>query len=136
MGRALFLFLCAILCVHFFGILLSWYWTVPWFDIPLHIAGGAWVAFLFFYLLRRREDIFDARKNFLFTLIGTLGFVALVGVGWEFYEHLSDLVFRDAQVQGSLKDTLADLTNDFIGGTVATVAFWLWKGKRPGSYSL
>ena len=122
MQKFLLGFLILILGVHIAGNIYGWYLTTH-LDIPMHIAGGAWVALFFFYLFSQRSGNF-LPDNKLVQLIFALGFVALIGVGWEFYEYLADVFIKHntafgCMQPGTLFDTLKDLFDDLIGGTVA-----------------
>lgn len=121
-----FVLLFIIAAVHLVGILKGLYWRLWWYDIPLHLAGGAWVGILFFYLFGERLRIFSHSyflENILFTFIVALSFVVAIGMLWEFYEYLYDVFIASrhpvrAAQQGPL-DTLADIFNDILGGFVS-----------------
>lgn len=106
------LFLLAIAVVHAFANEYSWYWTVRWFDVPMHFAGGAWVAGVVLW----RKFFFGMSANhvsfFRLAMWGILG-ALVVGLGWEVYEsaisffiegHINDIV-----------DTVSDLFFDALG---------------------
>lgn len=101
----------------------SWYFTYPWIDIPLHFAGGAFAAVLFFWL-------FGAKINalpYMAQLVLALSFTALIGVLWEFFEFLFD-VFVSSKgyayvAQISAADTISDLFVDLVGG----LSVWILK---------
>ena len=100
----------------------KWYYSVWWLDIPMHIAGGIWVASAFIYIARTTKDLLPA--NSVAAFINCLGVVALIGILWEFYELLADVyVFHKYPLlaaPGILHfDTLKDLFDDLIGGTIA-----------------
>ena len=83
---------CAILGFHVLSIFQGWYITLEWIDIPLHLAGGVWVALAFFYFQRRHALLFSALP-FLFSLVLVVGVVILVGVVWEWIEYGFDYFF-------------------------------------------
>ncbi|OGY64043.1 MAG: hypothetical protein A2214_00135 [Candidatus Harrisonbacteria bacterium RIFOXYA1_FULL_48_8] len=92
----------------FFGL----YVTFPWYDTVLHIGGGAWVALLCVWLYKNEKNP-----------ILILGFVALIGVLWEFSEYLflNDVMawmFNEKSMPQTISDTLTDLFADLIGGSV------------------
>ena len=132
---SLLLFLLAIAAAHFGGVIYGWYFTVWWFDIPMHLAGGAWVGVLFLYLFGERfPAAFDIKKNAVATALFLLGFTALVGIGWEVYEYIFDAFVLRAypllgRAQASVADTVADLVNDLIGGGT-TLTVWLYGRPR------
>jgi hypothetical protein len=101
----LFIFLLNFLANQFY-----WYYTIWYFDIIMHFLGGYWVGLLAAYLFA-----WDAPTAP--SVLKILGFVLLVGVGWEFFEIFSDKI---ASVNYFfLSDTLSDILFDFLGGTGA-----------------
>ncbi|MEK7608283.1 MAG: hypothetical protein AAB495_01760 [Patescibacteria group bacterium] len=113
----------------------SWYYTIWWLDIPMHIAGGFWVALLFFYLFRDRTKGFLPSSGFLTTIFFSLGFVALVGVGWEFYEYLGEVFVVKAIPFGGSEaglhfEILKDLFDDLLGGFIATCLVYRLRKKE------
>lgn len=105
---------------------LGWYDLVWWLDDVMHALGGAWVAFFFLVFFIKRDiyaNFNPAWKNF----IATLGFVALIGVLWEFYEYLKDVyIFNKHPLDFSpdphlLPDTLFDLFLDLTGAAIAAI---------------
>lgn len=129
--RLLFIFIVIIALLHTLGILYGWYGPDSWFDIPMHLAGGAFVALLFHYLFGVRHPML-AGTHPLSIFIFAMGFVALIGILWEFYEFLADVFFLQTHSFFSappdiLSDTLIDLANDLIGGAVATFLLLLRK---------
>ena len=129
MGKFILSSLIFILAFHFLAGFLSWYHAIWWLDIPMHLIGGAWVASLFFYLFNNCWKILPPKGRFFPTLILCLGFVALVGVLWEFYEYLADVfinkthpffIVNDTKL---LFDTLKDILNDLIGGVFVAIIF-------------
>ena len=132
LARLLLIFGFVIGAVHYLGVVKSWYWAYRWFDTPMHLAGGAWVALLFFYLFEERFRAFDAKKNFLFTVIIVLGFVAFISILWEFYEYFHDTFITRVPPNtprphpNLYADTLKDFLNDLIGGTSAILVWWFY----------
>jgi hypothetical protein len=114
-----------IFIAHFGAVLNSWYWTFPWYDMPMHFLGGFWVAVVFAYLnLKFGFGIFKEKK-FLLNLILIISFVALIGVFWEFFEFFSDFFQNSMDIskmaQLGTADTMGDLFFDLLGGTVFAI---------------
>jgi len=84
-----------IIFVHIIATVNYWYWTIWWFDIPMHFLGGFWVAIVFIWL----NSKFDILKfnpingivRTITTFITVLSFAAFIGVLWEFAEFLFDV---------------------------------------------
>jgi len=135
LAKPLLTFLVLIVAGNYAGLLLGWYWSARWYDIPMHIAGGAWIALLFFYLLERKIG-HPVEGNLLSLLLRALGFVALMGLFWEFYEYLGDTLILKKYawgeaLRGQAFDTLLDLFNDLVGGILTTTAYFFLR--KPSS---
>lgn len=100
-----------------------------WYDSMLHILGGVWVGNLFIYIFSEKLEIFNIRENFFYTLSVILGFVALIGICWEFYEFIFDLTlgakYALPLAQPGISDTMKDFANDLIGGTITAIIYYL-----------
>ncbi|OGH70590.1 MAG: hypothetical protein A3C90_04245 [Candidatus Magasanikbacteria bacterium RIFCSPHIGHO2_02_FULL_51_14] len=97
-----------------------------WFSMPMHALGGfvtAWSAANVYGLVKEKNRL-SIKPFFLFVffLIGT---TAIIGILWEVYEFISDVIAPFA-VELTLADTLTDLLMDMLGGAV----FALSLGKR------
>jgi hypothetical protein len=141
--RFIIVFLIFILSLHTVATVRFWYWTYPWFDIPMHFLGGILAALTFIWLWRKYFPNFSPKgaeqisslggSENLFALLLILSFVALVGVLWEFAEFLFD-VFISAGgyarvVQQDAVDTLTDLLFDLLGGLTAAITFLIGRNK-------
>jgi hypothetical protein len=124
----------AILGVHAVAIASGWYTDNLWFDIPMHFSGGFAMGFLGLAIWEALVVRIAFKKSTSSWLrLATqasiiLGFVALVGIAWEWYEFIFDsyashvsLEFRPAQM--GLGDTMADFFFDLSGGLLAFVLF-------------
>jgi hypothetical protein len=90
-----------------------------WIDIPLHLIGGACVAFaaasLIAYAIKIKK--LPPLPWYLF-ILSVIGVVALVGLAWEFYEFLADVFYPVILRQADNADTMKDLANDLNGGFI------------------
>lgn len=137
----LVLVLFLITAVHVWASITSAYFTFLWIDIPMHFAGGAWVAAVGYYFIYRSKWV--GRNNVAapawIALVGLIGFSAIIGIFWEFFEfgfdqyvlpHLS----RVDRAQLGLADTLADLFFDMAGAFLVSVYFlYVKKSFNSGS---
>lgn len=93
--------------LHNIAIHLYLYWSVWWFDIPMHFFGGVIVA-LGFFTLRDLKLFPNSWLRLLPILLLVLGVACI----WEFYEvfigipMLADYIF----------DTSLDLVMGLVGG--------------------
>ncbi|MEY4731484.1 MAG: hypothetical protein RL681_430 [Candidatus Parcubacteria bacterium] len=123
----LLVIVAAIAIMHYLALWNDWYGTIWWIDIPLHLLGGAFVGILFLYIFLARRNIVG-NADAIFLIVLGMGFVALVGVLWEFYEFWADVWFFHKYSMNEFPgwihaDTLKDLLNDIIGGTFALATF-------------
>lgn len=126
--KYLIIILLIILGLHVPAVLYDYYYDIWWFDIPMHILGGLLVGFLLFYFIEKNQElkqIFLKSKINTFTFsILTLGFIVLVGLFWEYYEFITDVLILkkypyNLEPGYILFDTLLDFLNDMIGGLIA-----------------
>ncbi len=122
--KILVLSILMLLGAHFIGIIFSLYSSIKGYDILVHFLGGFFVAQIplyFFIDPRKKWEIINKRT----TLSFILGFVLIVGIGWEIFEFLwSKFFYNTFQVQLLLQpskfDTIKDIVVNLIGGS----AFW------------
>lgn len=112
-----------ILSVHVLASVYKLYWTYWWLDIPMHFMGGFLAALVFFWFFKKFPSFFNIENDFLVTLIFILGWVALIGVLWEFVEFLYAVlvISKDRLIDSQvlwLFDTLKDIFFDLLGGFV------------------
>lgn len=124
--------IAAVLVVHAFAVTFDWYDAVKIFDIPMHFAGGFAMAFLgaaVWHFLIERADVHGAGPlaryaPVLVRFMFIIGFVALVGIAWEWFEYGCDRLFptfveQYRTAQPNIGDTMADFFFDLLGGATA-----------------
>lgn len=97
------------------------FYTLPWFDIPLHLLGGLWVSLfiLWYYSIFRNNNarIEERGGMFIFALSGTFA----VALAWELFEYtINAYIVLDKY---DMIDTFKDLLMGMIGATVGTWIF-------------
>ena len=105
---------CLLAILHLCGAAFGWYDRFLWYDIPLHLAGGAWAGLAILWASRR--------EGFQLSLPRALLVVFLIGVAWELFEFVAKV----PQHAGYTLDTLKDLADDIIGGLIAFVIAHRW----------
>ena len=102
----------------------------------MHFWGGAVVAMGMIWWTFYSAKISALTKNLpkFYATVAVLGFVALAGVFWEFYEFIVDrLITKNNYIslfqQGGLLDTLKDLFLDLLGGLTAVWRFFYERKK-------
>src|SRR3989344_944311 len=122
----LILSVCSFFAVHLIATSNYWYRSLGWIDIPAHFLGGVMAAAVFYWFFHKNPSYFDIARSFWVTLFLVLGWVALVGVLWEFTEFLYDLSIATyalplKTLQFGLLDTLGDLLSDLFGGLALAI---------------
>ena len=99
----------------------------PLVDVVLHALGGLWLAAAAVYYLYHLKGT-GGQLKFWEIMVVVLGFVALIGVFWEFYEYFGNLYAR--VLQEPVDDTLSDLAAELISA-VLFVAVYRWISIAP-----
>ncbi|MFZ2682156.1 MAG: hypothetical protein WAZ14_03630 [Patescibacteria group bacterium] len=124
-----------LLGIHAWVLLTGWYAWHKWFDIPMHIAGGAIIGVMALGLWEIAIKKVTLNRNVnprwqvVIYWLGIIGCTALVGIAWEWYEFAADNTavvasHRELIAQMGVGDTLADLFFDLLG---ATLSFLIWR---------
>src|SRR3989344_8766521 len=131
MQKLLFWLILAIFVFHAVALWQLWDITHSWIDIPLHIAGGAWIALLFFYLFEERIPIFSREAPAWARVFLAVGFAVFIESGWEVFEYLVAVLgghFPWGDGYGATYfDSLKDIVNAFIGGLAAALSVALFR---------
>jgi VanZ family protein len=102
-------FMVLVAVLNAVAVSLSLYWSYWWFDIVMHtlsgFAGGLFVLWLF-HPFRAYQSLWL-----------TLGSLLVVGVVWEIFEWVFDLI----QPLNYRQDIVYDLLNDLLGALLAYV---------------
>lgn len=90
-----------------------WYSSIWWFDLMMHFLGGLWLGLFFiWYDYENFVELNFNKKN----LLNLIYFVLFVGIAWEIYEILVNILF--AQNSFDAIDTFTDLIADTFGGVI------------------
>ena len=110
MNTALFISQAALFALifgtHLIALKGSLYWHYVWLDVPLHFAGGIWLALAGSWALLASGRRLDERMVFAFVVLGS--------IAWEIFEALIGTQ-REANF---LFDTVLDLTMDMAGAII------------------
>ena len=122
-----------ILIGHGLGMIPDLYNVWPWFDAPMHILGGFWVATIIIAFSHKIPGLafinVSATQNprpkttFLVTLLIIVSLTMFVGLVWEFYEYGLDNLNPYSVNLNNKADIMADLFFDFVGAAIAGTAF-------------
>ena len=114
-----------IAALHFIATDRELYWTLRWFDAPMHFLGGGVMALLAGWVGMRVIGVpfllAGKTRHFFLIIAATL----VAGVMWEFFE----LFIGIGQEPGYALDTLHDLLFDLAGGLLGylLIRFFLLK---------
>ena len=94
---------------HFF----YWYVSIAQFDMWMHTLGGVFLALFAGALWSRKVS----RLSIGHTIAFVLGFVIVVGVGWEVFEYIVQYLIKGS-VLAHFADSVSDLVCDIVGGVI------------------
>ena len=118
----LIVLLTAIAALHAHALKFNIYWTVWWYDIPMHFLGGVWTGFLGLVFIYRNRSLSEVTlsKKIYYALLSAI----VAGIIWEIFEYHFGLYGVSKNFY--IKDTAKDLVTDMLGGvTVPFLLGWL-----------
>ena len=77
-------------CANIFGEILAFYLRFPWWDVMLHVVWGCLAGLLGCAFLEASQR---SRLRPVAAALTALGFAALTGILWEFFEFVMDALF-------------------------------------------
>lgn len=115
-----------IFVLNFLANKFHWYYSIWWFDMPMHFLGGFWLGMVFVWFWWGRKGLLLLNIQ---NILKAIAWILLIGIAWEFFEYY--FINYVAQNSFDLLDTLSDLFFDIFGGLVSV--FWLvrWIGLIP-----
>ncbi len=96
--------------INFLAIKFHWYYSIWWFDMPMHFLGGMWVGLFHIWYLIHREL---SAKEIGQVILG----VFIVAFAWEAFEFI--LNAQTVKNAFDLRDTVSDLFFGLSGGFTA-----------------
>ena len=132
-GKMYYLYVLFLYAAIFLGEVRDFYYTIPYWDMILHIFSGAMIGFIGFSLIDiLNQDNEKVALSPFFIAFFAFAFAITMGVIWEFYEFTSDGLLgtnmqkyklRDGTElvgRAALEDTMEDLIVDVVGAFVAS----------------
>ena len=107
--------------LNYVGIKFYLYWTLKWYDIPVHILFGAWAAYFVLwlvYLSKYLKFYVSQNSETVFSIV--IISVLIIGTLWEIYE------FKLGLTNTSLVDRIdnvKDILDDLIGALFVGLYF-------------
>jgi hypothetical protein len=118
---ASFIVLILVAVLNYLGSIFNLYWVYRWYDIPMHILGGLWVALfslsIFAYFCKNISIVNYRKKVFGIVFIILL----FITISWEIFELWGGITFLGDR--GYWIDSSADILNAYLGGTIACLLF-------------
>lgn len=102
--------------VNFWATKFHWYFSVWYFDMPMHFWGGFSVGLMVVWLFLKRNIVFSVKS-----ILWLLFLVFVVGFLWEIFEVIFNNMI--AGTSFDLLDTISDLFFDLLGGICAFLFF-------------
>ncbi len=110
-----FIFLADALANKFY-----WYYSVWYFDMPMHFFGGFLSGLIFIFILSSKS--FSHKSPTAFILKVLLG-VLLIGISWEVFEFSANTYFVKNLFLVNKLDSISDIFFDLAGGIGATLYY-------------
>ena len=117
-----FIFIIFVFLAHFLGSILNFYNHIYFYDKFVHFLSGMVVAMITIEFLVKNKK-YD--KNYLFNFLFILGISFLVAGCWEYFEYISDLIFKK-DAQNVLKTGINDTMQDMLVATLGTILLLLF----------
>jgi len=119
MNKRLLLSACALIffiwAINSLANMFYWYSAIWWFDIPMHILGGAFLALLLGAIFFKKLISLNKKEIIITVLLG----VVIVGAGWEVFEYVVQHLIKGLPL-ANFPDSIKDMLMDIIGGFLAS----------------
>ena len=108
---SLILFICIL---NFIALKFYWYFSIWYFDMPMHFLGGFWLGLAFIWLFQPKDLSFPTIAKIVLSTL-------LIGLGWEVFE----ILVNRATLQDPFNtlDTLSDICFDLAGAFSSILYF-------------
>ncbi len=113
----IFLIALSVLAVlHLIALSLYLYWQVWWFDIPMHLLGGASIVLG----LHTLADLRMAPRSLATSLGNVLLIVLGIAIAWEMFQYAVTEVLKHNYISDTLGDIAVGLLGSLVGYTIST----------------
>lgn len=121
--RKISLLIAAVFVLHFLALEFHLYWSVWWYDMPVHFIGGMFVSLLFLWFrgfsgARETSGEFVGKNSVSFLKIFVV--VLAVGIGWEIFEYSTGFSRMSSGYWGN---SFTDILMDILGGSAGFLFF-------------
>jgi len=122
-----FTVLVLIAVYHAGAIANKWYFYYNYTDIVMHLLGGFFLAYTFWWVLMRLKGKGHSLPPSV--MLGLMICVTLIiGLGWELFEYRFGLTYPE-HGNAYAMDTIMDLCMDLWGAIIAGFALVIFKAK-------
>lgn len=111
---ASFVVLVAVAFFNNLGTNLNLYWIYRWYDIPMHMLGGLWVALFSLSLYPLINELLLEKGYKISAFYLSILALLFMTISWELFELLGQITTMIDI--GYWSDTLSDILNGYIGG--------------------
>jgi hypothetical protein len=129
MNKKLLLYACLLVffiwLVNTLANMFHWYSAMWWFDIPMHIMGGMFLALAISAAVFKKILPLSVGE----ALVTVMLFVLIAGIGWEFFEYFVQNIIKGSPQLANIPDSAKDMIMDLVGGLIAST-FVLRRLKR------
>lgn len=112
--------IAVIVLFHLTAIRLDLYWNLWWFDIFLHLMGGAWLSLALLWLIYYSGYIPAPHRPLFREFLLVMFLVLAIGILWEVFEWSVGATFA---IEGYWLDTMSDIACDVAGGLAGCLMF-------------
>jgi hypothetical protein len=95
------------------------YFSIWWFDMPMHFLGGLWLGFFFLWILSYKDTVL---KLDVLSVLKTLSGVLVLGIFWELFEFY--FINHMAENPFNVLDTVSDIFFDIAGGLLGVFYYF------------
>lgn len=120
----LFVFLASLTFFIFFIDIFAnkfyWYYSIWYFDMPMHFLGGFLSGLIFIFILSSKSFTHSSYRALILKIL--LG-VLIIGISWEIFEFSANTLFVKNLFLVNRLDSISDIFFDLAGGIGAIIYY-------------
>jgi hypothetical protein len=116
----------------YLGDLMGFYEKFKWWDKSLHFLSGIVLTIIGFYII---DVVNIVQKSTLITdsffiVFFSVCFANTAGKLWEIAEFITDVIGATHKSQGSLEDTMIDMSLNMVSSLITAVIYYFYRRKK------
>lgn len=115
-GLILFVFL-----IHIFANKFFWYYSIWYFDMPMHMLGGFISGLVSIFILSSKKFLHSSN---IALILKILAGVLIIGIAWEIFEFSANTYFVKSLFLANRLDSVSDIFFDLSGGIIAILYYF------------